>query len=108
VYIKGLEKDMKLWGAASLSIVQMLEGKTISALLAKVEDENPVHYRRHQLSVDPALATSWLDALAYAPGAQSYNVPLEWEGRHAHAEETVRRELEAPSGVPGCPEREVG
>jgi hypothetical protein len=68
---------MKLRGATSLSIVQMLEGKTISALLAKVEDENPVHYRRHQLSVDPALATSWLDALAYAPRAQPSNVSVD-------------------------------
>jgi hypothetical protein len=77
VYIKGLEKNMKLWGATSLSIVPILEGRTISALLAKLEDENPVHYRLHQLSVDPALATSWLDALAYASGAQSSNVPVD-------------------------------
>jgi hypothetical protein len=75
VYIKGFETDMKLWGATSLSIIQMLEGKTISALLAKLDDQNPVHYRLHQLSVDPALATSWLDALAYAPRAQSSMSP---------------------------------
>jgi hypothetical protein len=45
--------------------------------LSKLEDENPVHYRLHQLSVDHALATSWLDALAYAPRAQSSNVPVD-------------------------------
>jgi hypothetical protein len=45
VYIKVLENDMELWGTTSPSLDQMLEGKAISALLAKLEERNPVYYR---------------------------------------------------------------
>jgi hypothetical protein len=53
VYTKGLETHMKQWGTTSLSIVRMLEGKTVSALLAELEEQHPVYYRL-RLSVKPA------------------------------------------------------
>jgi hypothetical protein len=73
VYTKGLETHMKQWGTTSLSIVRMLEGKTVSALLAELEEQHPVYYRL-RLSVKPAPGTSWFDALANAPGSKFAHV----------------------------------
>jgi hypothetical protein len=52
----------------------MLEGKTVSALLAELEEQSQTYYRLYQLTVEPAPGTSWLDALANAPGAKFANV----------------------------------
>jgi hypothetical protein len=65
---------MKLWGTPSPSLIQMLEGTTVSALLAKMEERNPVCYRLSQLSVELAPGTSWFDALVNAPGPKSVDV----------------------------------
>jgi hypothetical protein len=64
---------MKQWGTTSLSIVRMLEGKTVSALLAELEEQHPVYYRL-RLSVKPTPGTSWFDALANAPGSKFAHV----------------------------------
>jgi hypothetical protein len=73
VHINGFETDMKQWGTTSLSIVRMLEGKTVSALLAELEEQHPVYYRL-RLSVKPAPGTSWFDALANAHGSKFAHV----------------------------------
>jgi hypothetical protein len=49
------------------SLVQMLDNKTVSALLAKLEEQTSLYYRLYQLSIEPGLGTSWLDTLANAP-----------------------------------------
>jgi hypothetical protein len=73
VYTKGLETHMKQWATTSLSIVRMLEGKTVSALLAEREEQHPVYYRL-RLSVKLAPGTSWFDALANAPRSKFAHV----------------------------------
>jgi hypothetical protein len=50
--------DMELWGTTSPSFVQMLEDKTVSALLAELGEQHQVYYRLYQLPVEPAPSTS--------------------------------------------------
>jgi hypothetical protein len=75
MYIKGLETDTKLWGTPSPSLIQMLGGTTVSALLAKMEQQNPVYYHLSQLSVEPAPGTFWMcidRALRHLCGSETF------------------------------------
>jgi hypothetical protein len=74
MYMRGLETDTKLLGTRLPSIDQMLEGTTVSALLAELEGQHALYYRLYQLSVEPAPGTSRLDVLANTLGAKFANV----------------------------------
>jgi hypothetical protein len=74
VHIKVPETDTNLWGTTSPWLVRMLEGKTVSALLEELEEQSQTYWRLYQLTVEPAPGTSWLDALANAPGAKFAHV----------------------------------